>query len=261
MDLLKRAIKAAIEAGVEINSIYESGIVETSYKEDKSPVTNADMVSNRIIIDHLKVTGIPILSEESKNIPYNERKIWRSLWIIDPLDGTKEFLKKNGEFTVNIALVTRNKPIIGVIYAPVTRELYFGCLRMGSFKTIVEDTGQDIQAIINGAEKLPFANKNQMYTVVISRSHMNRATEEYIRSRSGSTEKPKLVSRGSSLKICLVAEGTALYYPRFGPTMEWDIAAGHAIAENAGRTIRRIYDGKQISYNKESLLNPAFIVE
>jgi len=261
MDLLKTAIKAAIEAGVEINSVYESGFIKTTFKKDKSPVTNADLVSNRIIINHLKATGIPILSEESKTIPYNERKAWKKLWIIDPLDGTKEFLKKNGEFTVNIALITSNKPIIGVIYAPVTNELYFGYPGMGSFKAIVEDPGQDIGAIIDGAEKLPFANTNQVHTVAVSRSHMNKATEELIRSRSGSSEKPVLVSRGSSLKICMVAEGAARYYPRFGPTMEWDIAAGHAIAEYAGKTIRGINDGKQISYNKENLLNPDFIVE
>ncbi len=261
MNLLNTAIKAAIEAGVEINSVYESGFIKTALKSDKSPVTNADLASNRIIIDHLKDTGIPILSEESKTIPYNERKIWKRLWIIDPLDGTKEFLKKNGEFTVNIALITENKPIIGVIYAPVTKELYFGCLGMGSFKAIVEDTGLDIKAIIDGAQKLPFANKNQMHNVAVSRSHLNVETEEFIRSRSGSSEKPILVSRGSSLKICMVAEGTASYYPRFGPTMEWDIAAGHAIAEYAGKTIRRIHDGQQITYNKENLLNPDFIVE
>ncbi|MBN1388660.1 MAG: 3'(2'),5'-bisphosphate nucleotidase CysQ [Bacteroidales bacterium] len=261
MDLLKKAIKAAIAAGAEINFVYESGFIETTLKKDKSPVTNADLKSNKIINDNLKVTGIPVLSEENKTVPYNERKSWKSLWIVDPLDGTKEFLKRNGEFTVNIALVINNKPVLGVIYAPVTKELYFGCPGMGSFRAIVEDKDQDTERIIEGAVRLPSSNQNSTNTIVVSRSHIDGATEEYIRSRSGPSEKTVLVSRGSALKICMVAEGTARYYPRFGPTMEWDIAAGHAIAQYAGKTIRRIDDGGEISYNKENLLNPDFIVE
>jgi 3'(2'), 5'-bisphosphate nucleotidase len=261
MDLLKRALKAAIAAGVEINSVYESGSIETTFKKDKSPLTNADLLANRIINDHLKVTGIPILSEENRAIPYSERKSWNSLWIVDPLDGTKEFLKGNGEFTVNIALVSNNKPVLGVIYAPVTRELYFGRSGMGSYRANVEDTDRQIETIIEDAIRLPLPNQNTVNTIAVSRSHLNKATEEYIRSRSGKSEKTVMVSRGSSLKICMVAEGTVLYYPRFGPTMEWDIAAGHAIAEYAGKRIRKIEDGGEISYNKENLLNPDFIVE
>ncbi len=261
MDLVKTAIKAAITSGVEINILYKSGYIETKFKKDKSPVTNADLVSNKIIIDHLRSTGIPILSEENKAIPYSERKSWDRLWIVDPLDGTKEFIKGNGEFTVNIALVNNNKPVLGVIYAPVTKELYFGSSGIGSFKANAEDAGQDIEIIVDSAQKLPSSDQNSINIVAVSRSHMNKATEDYIRSRSGVSEKPILVSRGSSLKICMVAEGNARYYPRFGPTMEWDIAAGHAIAKYAGKTIRRIDNRGEISYNKENLLNPDFIVE
>jgi len=261
MDLLNRALEAAIAAGVEINSVYESGSIETTYKKDKSPLTNADLLANKIINDHLTITGIPVLSEENRTMPYSERKSWNSLWIVDPLDGTKEFLKGNGEFTVNIALVKNNKPVLGVIYAPVTGELYFGRSGMGSYRANVEDTDQKIETIIENAVRLPLTNLDPNNTVAVSRSHLNRATEEYIRSRSGKSENIVLVSRGSSLKICMVAEGSARYYPRFGPTMEWDIAAGHAIAEYAGKTIRKMEDGGEISYNKENLLNPDFIVE
>ncbi|MEA1887206.1 MAG: 3'(2'),5'-bisphosphate nucleotidase CysQ [Bacteroidota bacterium] len=261
MDLLQVAIMAAIEAGREINELYNTGAVETRLKKDQSPVTTADLASNKIIIEHLKSTGIPILSEENKTIPYSERKAWNSLWIVDPLDGTKEFLKENGEFTVNIALVSNNEPEMGVIYVPVTKELYFGSAGKGSFKAELENDLQDIERIIGSAKKLPFAGQDSPNTVAVSRSHMNRDTEYFIRSKSQSEDMPVLVSRGSSLKICMVAEGSVRYYPRFGPTMEWDIAAGHAIVKHAGKNICRINDGKEIMYNKEKLLNPDFIVE
>lgn len=261
MDLLKIAIKAAIASGVEIYDIYQSGTYETKLKKDKSPVTNADLLSNKIIIDYLKGSGIPILSEESKSIPYPERKNWNRLWIVDPLDGTKEFLERNGEFTVNIALIADNNPIMGVIYVPVSGELYFGSSEKGSFKTRVKDPDNDIETIISSREKIPFTDQSSAKTVAVSRSHMNKATEDYIRSKSGHSDQLDRVSRGSSLKICMVAEGTAMYYPRFGPTMEWDIAAGHAIVKFAGKNIRDIHNNKEITYNKENLHNPDFIVE
>lgn len=261
MDLLQVAIKAAIISGREINKLYNTGDIETRLKEDKSPVTTADLASNKIIIEHLKNTEIPILSEENKTIPYSERKGWSRLWIVDPLDGTKEFLKENGEFTVNIALIKNNAPYMGVIYVPVTKELYFGLAGKGSFKAGIKNDIPDIEKIIESAKKLPFTDRHSPNAVAISRSHMNRATEDFIRSKSGSEDMPALLSRGSSLKICMVAEGSVLYYPRFGPTMEWDIAAGHAIAKHAGKNIYRITDGKEIRYNKEKLLNPDFIVE
>ncbi|HDZ41762.1 MAG TPA: 3'(2'),5'-bisphosphate nucleotidase [Bacteroidetes bacterium] len=261
MDLLEKTIKAAIEAGRAIKELYDGGNIETQLKEDRSPVTNADLESNNIINGYLSKTSIPVLSEENITIPYRERKSWDEFWLVDPLDGTKEFLKRNGEFTVNIALINESMPVLGVIYAPVTGEVYFGSSDKGSFKTMVKESGNDIKAIIDRAEKLPPAKVSPINRVAVSRSHMNEATENYIRARSATTGKTLLVSRGSSLKICLVAEGAATYYPRFGPTMEWDTAAGHAILRYAGKSMRRIDNGEELKYNKENLLNPDFIAE
>ena len=261
MDLLTTVIKASLEAGKAIKELYITGKIETQVKEDMSPVTNADLASNKIITNHLLNTGIPILSEENNLIPYNERKNWDRLWIVDPLDGTKEFLKRNGEFTVNIALIKDKIPVLGVIYAPVTGELYFGSSDRGSNKICVEDPDSDIEKIIDNADKLPLIYAPIPNTVAVSRSHMNKSTENYIMSRSVTTEKPQFVSRGSSLKLCMVAEGTAGYYPRFGKTMEWDTAAGHAILRNAGKSLRRIDNGEELSYNKETPVNPDFIAE
>ena len=262
MDLLETAIKAAIDSGFEINVLYKSGLIETRLKEDKTPVTNADLAANKIINDYLSKTGHPVLSEENKAIPFSQRKKWNSFWLVDPLDGTKEFIKGNGEFTVNIALIGNGKPIMGVIYVPVTGELYFGDSQRGSFKAIVgSDNRRDIGGIIQSGKKLPFKSQSKNNIVAVSRSHMNKKTEEFIKLRSTESGMPEMASRGSSLKICMVAEGKALYYPRFGPTMEWDIAAGHAIAKFAGKTIKQIGKSMEISYNKENLVNPDFIVE
>ncbi|MBS0011962.1 MAG: 3'(2'),5'-bisphosphate nucleotidase CysQ, partial [Bacteroidales bacterium] len=225
------------------------------------PVTNADMAANSIINNYLEATGIPVLSEENKAIPYTERKKWERLWIVDPLDGTKEFLKKNGEFTVNIALVHGLLPVLGVIYAPVTSELYYAIEGKGSFKVNKLSQRESIELIREGGKRLSLDDTRRTGTVAVSRSHMNKKTENYIKSRTGKVGMPALVSRGSSLKICMVAEGTAACYPRFGPTMEWDTAAGHAIVKYAGGSIRRIDNGEELIYNKEDTMNPDFIVE
>ncbi|MDT8400331.1 MAG: 3'(2'),5'-bisphosphate nucleotidase CysQ [Bacteroidales bacterium] len=261
MDLLGKAIRAAIEAGSAIRELYDTGEVTSWLKEDKSPVTNADLAANSIITGLLSTGYIPLLSEENKAIPYSVRKKWDEFWLIDPLDGTKEFLKRNGEFTVNIALILQNLPHMGVIYAPVTGELYFGNEDKGSCKTRVKKITEDIITLIDRAEKLPLTNENTINRIAVSRSHMNEATKNYIASRSSNTAETLLVSMGSSLKICMVAEGSATYYPRFGPTMEWDTAAGHAILRFAGKSMKRIDTGEELRYNKENLLNPDFIAE
>ncbi|MGM0667370.1 MAG: 3'(2'),5'-bisphosphate nucleotidase CysQ [Bacteroidota bacterium] len=261
MDSLTIAIKAAIDAGRTIKDLYDRGDIDTQIKDDLTPVTNADLASNTIIMEQLSGTGIPVLSEENKSIPYKERKYWDRLWIVDPLDGTKEFLKENGEFTVNIALIEEQEPFLGVIYAPVTAELYFACSGKGSFKTVVKEEENNIQEIIARSDKLPIVQDTPPAKAAVSRSHMNELTRNYIMSRQARGEKPLLVSRGSSLKICMVAEGSVAYYPRFGPTMEWDTAAGHAIARYAGKALKKIDSGEELSYNKDKLLNPDFIAE
>jgi len=261
MDNLITAIKAALDAGRTINDLYERGEIDIQIKDDRTPVTNADLASNRIIMEQLTPTGIPVLSEENLSIPYDERKHWNRLWIVDPLDGTKEFLKRNGEFTVNIALVEGHIPSLGVIYAPVTGELYFGHSVKGSFKTLVDGKESNIKHIISRADKLPLQQYSPQEKVAVSRSHLNEITENYILSRHSGPGKPVLVSRGSSLKMCMVAEGSVAYYPRFGRTMEWDTAAGHAILRYAGKALKRIDRGEELSYNKVEPLNPDFIAE
>ena len=261
MDALTIAIKAAIDAGRTIKELYDRGDIDTQIKDDLTPVTNADLASNTIIMEQLSVSGIPVLSEENKSIPYKERKHWDRLWIVDPLDGTKEFLKENGEFTVNIALVGEQEPLLGVIYAPVTAELFFASSGKGSFKTVVKEKENNIQKIIARSDKLPLAQDSPPSKVAVSRSHINDLTMNYIMSRQPGGKKPLLVSRGSSLKICMVAEGSVAYYPRFGPTMEWDTAAGHAILRYAGKSLRKTDSGEELSYNKDELLNPDFIAE
>ena len=245
---LEIAKKAAIKAGEKILQIYGENF-SVSYKEDKSPLTIADKQANDIIESDLLKTNIPILSEEGKLTEYKERKNWKLLWIVDPLDGTKEFVKRNGEFTVNIALVKNGKPILGVIFVPVKGWLYYGSSN-GSYREIDEKK-----------VKLPLENKSINFKVVGSRSHQSQETKEYfddIRKRKKNVE---IVSMGSSLKICLVAEGSADVYPRFAPTMEWDTAAGHAIAKHAGKKLIDLKTNQEMVYNRERLTNNWFIVE
>lgn len=263
-DLLELAIKASIDAGKEILKIYQQDFdVET--KEDDSPLTIADKKSNAIIQSFLNPTDIPILSEEGRNIPFNERKNWKKFWLVDPLDGTKEFVKRNDEFTVNIALIEKNEPVMGVIYVPVLDELYFAESNTGSFKMEKADKilqgsiGMDI--ILKKAIKLPLDLSKSKYTIVASRSHMSHETEEYIAKVKKEHKQIDLMSRGSSLKICMVAEGKADVYPRFAPTSEWDTAAGQAIAVFSGARVTRIDETEPLTYNKRDLLNPWFIVK
>lgn len=258
---IELAIKASLLAGKEILNVYNSDDFEIKIKSDNSPLTIADQRAHKIIVDILKDTNIPILSEEGKNIPYEERSQWDYYWLVDPLDGTKEFIKRNGEFTVNIALIHGQNPIAGVIYVPVTRDLYFSENKLGAFKVINVDYQSDLKQLMTQGFKLPFVEDNEVYTVVGSRSHMSSETEDFIAELKKEHGELEFMSRGSSLKICMVAEGLANIYPRFAPTMEWDTAAGHAIAIGAGCKVTQSDENAPVLYNKKDLLNPWFIIK
>jgi 3'(2'), 5'-bisphosphate nucleotidase len=260
MTLTNIAIEAAIEAGQKILEVYESDF-SVEAKSDNSPLTEADKQSHEVIKNFLSTTGFPLLSEEGRQMPYEERKSWDKFWLIDPLDGTKEFVKKNGEFTVNIALIEHGEPILGVVYVPVTGVLYFGTEEKGSYCFNTNNTDvKSIKEIIEDAAKLPRQSPD-VYTIVASRSHNTEETEIFIRERKKIHGDVNLISAGSSIKLCLVAEGKANVYPRLAPTMEWDTAAGHAVAKFAQCQVYNYNDKKELTYNKENLLNPWFVVE
>ncbi|MBU3820648.1 3'(2'),5'-bisphosphate nucleotidase CysQ [Flavobacteriaceae bacterium XHP0103] len=258
---LKVAIEAALRAGEEILKIYHKDF-NVEFKNDKSPLTEADLESNKIIVDYLQTTNIPIISEENKQIDYGVRKNWKQCWIVDPIDGTKEFIKKNGEFTVNIALVENGATKIGIIYVPVTKELYYtNSKSTKAFKTIIND-GQNLEEILCSEDDLlePSFGKSSKIKVVGSRSHMNQDTLDFVETLKNNGKDVEIVSKGSSLKFCLVAEGKADVYPRFAPTMEWDTAAGQAICEAAGLKVIDQKTNKPMLYNRENLLNNYFLV-
>ncbi len=259
-DYLKIAIQGAIEGGKAIMDIYATDF-DIIVKEDESPLTLADQKANRIINSYLTQTDIPIISEENKQIDYSERKKWKRCWIVDPLDGTKEFIKRNGEFTVNIALIEEGVPLLGVIYVPVSKTLYFTeSLEKGSYKFKVEEgLESNLEDIIEKAIKISPASKSEPVKIVGSRSHLNDDTKVFI-SEIEKEKEVSIVSKGSSLKFCVVAEGQAHIYPRFAPTMEWDTAAGHAICKSAGVEVINQETQKPLTYNKENLLNPHFLV-
>ena len=259
-ELLLIAIHAAIEAGKKILEIYNLKDVKVKIKSDNSPITQADTASNQIIESFLKTTKIPILSEEGQDIEYKERKVWNKLWIVDPIDGTKEFIKKNGEFTVNIALVNNQKPVIGVVFAPVLKQLYFSTKDIGSYKVPVDINSFKIEELFDKSIKLPIKRKDNTYTIVASKSHLSKETETYIDDIKKHKGNIRLISKGSSLKLCLVAEGIADCYPRFAPTMEWDTAAGQALCEHAGFRVIDWKTKKHMIYNRENLLNNWFLV-
>ena len=243
-------VTIAKEAGDAIMQVYKQNF-EVEYKQDNSPLTLADKKANDIIETGLKQLSVnfPILSEEGKSIPYEDRKYWEYFWLVDPLDGTKEFVKKNDEFTVNIALIYKDTPVLGVVYAPALDVCYWSKQDEGAFKD---------------GQKLPLKTESQRntYKIVASRSHMSDETQTFIDAIDTQKEK-ELISIGSSLKICLVAEGEADIYPRLGPTMEWDTGAAHAVVGEAGFTINRYNNlifGEHL-YNKINLINDWFIVE
>ena len=245
----------AKKAGDEIMRIYQQDF-DIEFKKDNSPLTQADIKSNEIIINNLKslYPNIPILSEENKEIPYKIRKNWEYFWLIDPLDGTKEFVKKNGEFTVNIALIYKNMPVLGVIYAPVLNLLYYAQKDRGAFK----------QEENKKPQRLPIYHHtlNDTLRVIVSKSHYNQETKYFVNNLKNRYKKTiEFIRIGSSLKLCLIAEGKADIYPRLAPTMEWDIAAGQAIVEQAGGEIVEFKTQTPLKYNKQNLLNPWFVTK
>lgn len=265
------AIDAAVKAGEAIMEVYQSDFAVEA-KEDRSPLTLADKRAHDIIKADLAELGIPFISEEGKSIPYETRKGWPTLWIVDPLDGTKEFIKRNGEFTVNIALIDGQRPVMGVVYAPVLQWLFFASTQIGAYKLTdvqpgtfgPEENGKAedrLLQLIQGSAKLPVEQSRQIYTIVGSRSHGTPELEAFVEAKRKEKGDVKFIAAGSSLKICLVAEGAADIYPRLGPTMEWDTAAGQAVAVCAGAKFYIYEKNRALRYNKESLLNPWFVVE
>ena len=253
IDILE-IVATAKKAGSAIMEIYQKDF-DITYKDDKSPLTEADLISNDIITQALKKYNLPIMSEEGKATLYDERKEWEYYWCIDPIDGTKEFIKKNDEFTVNIALIYKNEPVLGVVYAPALNDMYYAKQGEGAYKN---------------AQKLPLkvnSTPEESLYVVASKSHLSDETQAFIDALK--TKAVKQVSKGSSLKLCMVAEGEADIYPRLAPTMEWDTAAADAIVRESGKMSYQ-YDltsenaNKELAvpliYNKESLLNPWFVV-
>jgi len=257
------AISAAFEAGKAILEIYEEQDYLVVEKEDHSPLTEADKKANEIISEYLAETGIHILSEEGKDIPYMNRSWWESFWLVDPLDGTKEFIKRNGEFTVNIALIEEGKVSFGVVLAPVLGHLYLGIPARGAFLCRNSKYfNQPLDYLLQFSEQLPVESADDQYfRVVASRSHYNAETEAFIDTIDTGGKKISLVNKGSSLKLCMVATGEADIYPRLGPTMEWDTAAAHAVVKAAGKNVYRVDSGDELEYNKENLLNPYFVVK
>lgn len=255
----KKAIEAAIKGGDEILEVYKTDF-SVEYKGDDSPLTQADQKANKAIVEILEPLDIPMISEENKNKTYDERQTWNQCWIIDPLDGTKEFIKKNGEFTVNIALIENQHPLFGVIYVPVSKEVFVGLVdEKVAYKIIWDDT-KSFDENFENASKIEPKDASEM-RVVGSRSHMNEDTEKFIEDLKDKQNKPvEIVSKGSSLKFCLVAEGLADVYPRFAPTMEWDTAAGQAICEAVGLKVIDQKTQAPMLYNRENMLNNYFLV-
>jgi len=255
----KLAIEASIRAGNAIMQIYLEDDFEVEAKNDESPLTKADIKANDIINEYLEKTGIPIISEENQQKDFSEREKWDSCWIVDPLDGTKEFIKRNGEFTVNIAFAVNNSVEFGVIYVPAQKTIYYGYSdkswkqELNSF--LPEDFNHD------ESQQISPTKVERKIRVVGSRSHMNDDTKEFISHlKERYSEDIEVVSRGSSLKFCLVAEGNADVYPRFAPTMEWDTAAGQAICKAAGLKVIDKKSGEEMLYNRKNLLNNYFVV-
>tara|TARA_R110002124_G_scaffold205710_3_gene372249 strand:- start:8885 stop:9631 length:747 start_codon:yes stop_codon:yes gene_type:complete len=246
--MIDKIITIAREAGNKILEYYEDEIVVEA-KSDDSPLTKADLAAHHYIVDELKKIDptTPIISEESGVPDYSIRKQWDKYWLVDPLDGTKEFIKKNGEFTVNIALIEDGTPVLGIVYAPAMEVLYYAEKGSGSFKKIKEEEAEQIFS--------KKADKAQPISIIESRSHGSLALEEFLE-KEGIKVKERVKS-GSSLKICLVADGTADLYPRMGPTMEWDVAAGDAVYRYSAK--EGIHESG-IKYNKENLLNPSFVI-
>jgi 3'(2'), 5'-bisphosphate nucleotidase len=246
--LMELAVKASEEANRVIMDVYQSDSFDVEAKGDQSPLTRADRLAHHVIMDRLNSTGLPMLSEEGKSVPYGERRLWDYFWLVDPLDGTKEFINRNGDFTVNIALIHQHQPVLGVVAVPVTGVVYFAAQGLGAF---MKQDGKVTQL-----EKKPKVDLTQEgLRVVASRSHLNKETQDFI----AQLKSPEMISRGSSLKFMLLAEGKADVYPRFGPTMEWDTAAAHGIVRELSIQVFQVNSVAELQYNKEDLHNPYFI--
>ena len=250
--MIQEIIKIAEKAGNAILEIYHKDF-SIEYKDDKSPLTEADKVSNRIIVEALKeiTSEIPIISEENKLVEYSERKNWTKCWVVDPIDGTKEFIKKNGEFTVNIALIENGVPVLSVLGVPAQNKIYYAEKNKGSFVT---ENAVTKKLNINDAI-------TDTIRIVGSRSHQTPELLAYVEEQKKKYKNVDFVAAGSSLKFCLIAENKADIYPRLGPTMEWDTAAGQLIAIEAGAEVLVWETKEPLQYNRENLLNPYFIVQ
>jgi len=247
--MLKSVIDIAQKAGEVILEHYNERAIEVKLKADDSPLTKADLAAHTLISDTLTelYPDIPIISEEAALLPFSTRTRWDRYWLIDPLDGTKEFIDKNGEFTVNIALIQDNNPVLGVVYAPAKQLLYYAQKGHGAFSLVGNSLEQAITVSHDSHKKL---------RVVSSRRHGNNEQLKQFLSKQGDYQ---IIQIGSSLKICKIADGTADVYPRFGPTSEWDIAAAHCVLNEAGGRLFAA-TGESLRYNqKESLLNPSFL--
>ena len=248
---LEIAVSAALEAGEEIMGVYNNtNDIDYEKKADNSPLTIADKKSHDKIMSFLEQTNINIISEESKSVEYSERKLWDEYWLVDPLDGTKEFIKKNGEFTVNIALIKNNKPHLGIVYCPTQNILYYNDHEKNVFKKT-----DDILYTLDKRNSINESDEG--LRIVVSRSHMSDETSAYVEKLNN----PELISCGSSLKFLYIADNKADIYPRFGPTMEWDTAAAHSILNALDIQVINLETGRELSYNKENLLNPYFIIK
>lgn len=265
LNLLMSAINSSIRAGALIMEVYNSDDFQVNLKSDKTPLTLADRLAHDTIKSDLSKTFIPVLSEEGRNIVYEERKGWEYFWIVDPLDGTKEFIKRNGEFTVNIALIHNRFPLLGVVYVPVSQELYFSFIPEGAYKVSgvipTKEASFCYDNLLSIAQQLPFTAKRNNLIIVESRSHTSDETLEYIECIKSKHPDAISISRGSSLKMCMIAEGNADLYPRLSLSSEWDTAAGQAIVEGAGFKVLTYETQERMSYNKEELLNPWFLVK
>ena len=247
-------------AGEEILNVYNSDDFGVEHKKDDSPLTKADKAAHTKIMEYLSVTGIPTLSEEGADISYEERKQWSSYWLVDPLDGTKEFIKRNGEFTVNIALIENGLPVFGVIFSPILDKMYYGGTALGYSKVVTNNGNDELLMANSKTESLEALLTKDTVAVVASRTHRNKETEDFI----GSLKNNEIVSMGSSLKFMMLAEGKADVYPRFAPTMEWDTGAADAILLSIGYNVCQVNSENKVStipleYNKKNLLNPSFI--
>lgn len=246
---LESIISASRDAGDAIMKIYDQDDRGIETKGDDSPLTRADLAANKILCDILEdiAPEIPIISEENKNLTYMDRAGWEYCWIVDPLDGTKEFIKKNGEFTTNVALVHRGEPVLGVIFAPALDEMYWASEGNGAF---MELDGEVTEMVV-----ADYLSSDKHLKLVCSRSHLNEDTQAVV----DQYDEPELVASGSSLKFMMIAKGEAHVYPRMAPTMEWDTCAAQAILQEAGGHVIEAETGEPMHYNKENLLNPYFI--